>query len=215
MVMFCLTSKNEKERRFCLSFSHQLSMSFYRLLYPLWLDADVALRGACGTVLQEPLYKGNVIAIVLVDFCCVPLAEAVGADAVKAEIITDDGELLLYCSFRDWENQVILFYSITETVVFYVLLDHERDGEDASLAGFLLSDLKPESVAIPHNVAEPEHENIADTQTKIAFQHKRGGDAFIGAAAAETKNKNSTISFGEFFYCAFGGIFRIDRRYLE
>ena len=54
-------------------------MSFDCLLYSLRLDADVALRGRCGTVLQEPLNKGDVIVIVFVYLCCVPFAEAVGA----------------------------------------------------------------------------------------------------------------------------------------
>ena len=118
---------------------------------PLWLDADVPLCGGCGAVLKQPLDKGNVIAVVLVDFRCVPFTEAVSADAVKAEVITDDGKLLLYCPLGDGENQLILFYAITKAVVFDVLLNDEGNGEDASLAGLLLCNLKAVSVAIPHN----------------------------------------------------------------
>ena len=48
----------------------------------LRLDADVFLRGRRTAVLQEPLDKGNVAAVVLVDLRGVPLAKAAGADAI-------------------------------------------------------------------------------------------------------------------------------------
>jgi len=167
------------------SFLHQLSMSFYCLLYPMRLDADVALCGACGTVLQEPLNKGDVIAIVFVYLCCVPFAEAVSADALIAKVVADNGKLFLYGALCDGEDSLIALDGVSQTVVFYVLSNHKGDSENSALACFLLHDFKPVSVAVSHNVAEPEPENIADSQTKVAFQHKRGGDALIGAAAAE------------------------------
>ena len=49
---------------------------------PFRLDADIALCGACAAVLQEPLHKGNVVAVAVVYLGCVPLAKAVGADAI-------------------------------------------------------------------------------------------------------------------------------------
>jgi len=160
-------------------------MSFDCFFYPLRLNTDVALRGRCGTVLQEPLNKGNVIAVVLVNLCCVPLAEAVSADAFIAKVVADNGKLLLYGAFRDGEDTLIALDGVSQTVVFYVLSNHKGDSENSALACFLLHDFKPVSVTVSYNVAEPESENIADTQTKVAFQYKRGGDALIGAAAAE------------------------------
>ena len=160
-------------------------MSFNCPFYPLRFDADVPLCNGCGTVLQEPLNKGDVIAIVLIDFCCVPLAEAVGADTLISKVVADNGELLLYCPLCDGEDMLIALDGVSQTVVFYVLSNHKGDSENSALACFLLHDFKPVSVAVSHNVAEPEPENIADAQTKVAFQHKRGGDALIGAAAAE------------------------------
>lgn len=47
-------------------------------------NSNVTLRDGGGTVLQEPLHKGNVVAVGLVDFRSVPLAKAVCADALKA-----------------------------------------------------------------------------------------------------------------------------------
>ena len=41
-------------------------MTLNGLFYPLWFNADVALSHSRGTVLQEPLNKGNVITIVFV-----------------------------------------------------------------------------------------------------------------------------------------------------
>lgn len=57
-------------------------MSFNCLLNPLRLDTDVPLCDLCAAVLKEPLNQSNVAAVGLVDFRCVPLTEAVSADAL-------------------------------------------------------------------------------------------------------------------------------------
>ena len=46
----------------------------------LLLDADVPLRDCGGAVLQELLDKDDIVAVVIVNLCCVELAEAVRAD---------------------------------------------------------------------------------------------------------------------------------------
>ena len=123
-------------------------MPFNRFLYPLRLDADVPLRHGGGAVLQETLDKGNIIAVVLVDLRRVPLAEAVSADALIAQVVTDAGEDLLHFPGRDGEDPLRAAYAVPQTVVFYVLLDHERDREDSFLAGLLLHDRQPEPSAV-------------------------------------------------------------------
>ena len=65
-------------------------MILNRLFDPLWLDADVTLRGGGTAVLQEPLDKGDVIAVGLVDLRCVPFAKTVSADALVTQIVADD-----------------------------------------------------------------------------------------------------------------------------
>jgi len=50
------------------------------LLNLLRLNADVSLRGGGTAVLKEPLHQCYVKAVCVVDFRCVPLAEAVGTD---------------------------------------------------------------------------------------------------------------------------------------
>ena len=82
-------------------------MILYRLFNPLWLDADIALGGGGGAVLQQALDKGDIITIILVNLRGIPLTEAVGADTLIAQIVAYNPKLFLYCPFCDWENQVI------------------------------------------------------------------------------------------------------------
>ena len=79
-------------------------MILYRLFDSLWLNADVTLCGGGTAVLQELLDKGNVISAVLVNLCGIPLSEAMGADTLIAQIVTDDVKLLLDSSLSDRED---------------------------------------------------------------------------------------------------------------
>ena len=108
-------------------------MPLYCLLYPLRLNADVPLGHSGRTMLQEPLHKGYVITIVFVYLCCIPLAEAVSADTLIAEVVADNGKLLLYGALCDGENQVFALYPIAQAVVFYVLLYDKGHSENAAL----------------------------------------------------------------------------------
>lgn len=55
-------------------------MILYRRFNPLWLNANIPLRGACAAMLQQPLHQRNIIAIIFINLRGVPFAEAVGAD---------------------------------------------------------------------------------------------------------------------------------------
>ena len=111
------------------------------LFDPLRFDADVSLSNGGRAVLQEPLDKGNVIPAVLVDLGSIPLPEAVSADALIAEIVTDNGKLLLHGSGCDGKEQVIFSDVVSQTVILDILGDDHGNGEDALLAGLLLGDL--------------------------------------------------------------------------
>lgn len=74
-------------------------MVLNRLFDSLWLDANITLCGGGTAVLQEPLDKGDVITVGLVDFCCVPFAKTVGADSLETQIVIDNRQLFLNCSF--------------------------------------------------------------------------------------------------------------------
>ena len=166
-------------------FSNQFRVPLNRSLNPLRFDADVSLCDSGGAVLQEALDKGDVIAVCLVDLGGVPLAEAVGADALKSQIVTDDGELLLDRPFGDREYAVIALDAIAQTVILNVLLDHQRDGEHSALACLLFDDLQTVAVPIQNDVAGTEAQNVADAQAQIAFQNKSRGNALIWATAAK------------------------------
>ena len=47
------------------------------------LNSDIPLRSSCAAMLQQPLHKRNIVAVVLIYLRSVPLAEAVGADIRK------------------------------------------------------------------------------------------------------------------------------------
>ena len=116
-------------------------------------------------MLQQPLHKGNIVTVILVNLRCVPLAEAVGAYVGIVKIITDDCKLLLDCPFRDGENALRAPDAVAQTVVLNILLNQERDGEDSALPSFLLHDFQTVAVAVPDNIAKPQFQYIADTQT--------------------------------------------------
>ena len=155
------------------------------LLDFLRLDADVPLRGGCGTVLKQPLHQRYVKAVCVVNFRCVPLAEAVGADPIEAQVIAHDPQLLLYCPFCDGKHKVVPADAIPQTVIFHVLLNDQRNREDTLLSCLLLHHFQAEAVAVPYHITKPQLQNVADTQAQIAFQHKGCCDTLIGAAAGE------------------------------
>lgn len=63
---------------FSLHLQHQMTLDgLFKLLL---LDADVPLRDCGGTVLQELLDEDDIVTVVVVNLCCVELAEAVRAD---------------------------------------------------------------------------------------------------------------------------------------
>ena len=149
------------------SFLHlyQLCMILNCLLNSLRLNADVPLRGGCTTMLKEPLHQCYVKAVCVVDFGCVPFAEAVGADPLEAQVIADNMQLLLHSPFCDGEHQFCLPYAISQTVVFDVLVYDHGNSEHSALACLLLYHFKTIAIPIPYNIALPQFQNIADAQT--------------------------------------------------
>ena len=65
-------------------------MLLYCLLNSLRLYADIPLCGGCTAMLKEPLHQCYIVAIGIIDFCGIPLAKAVGADSLEAQVITDN-----------------------------------------------------------------------------------------------------------------------------
>ena len=94
------------------------------LLNSLRLNADVALRGGGAAMLQQPLHQGYIVAVIFVNLRCVPLAETVGAYIRVAQVIADDGQLLLDRPFRNGKDPIRAPDAVAQTVVLNVLLDH-------------------------------------------------------------------------------------------
>ena len=166
-------------------FLYQLCMILNCLLNFLRFNADVPLRGGCGTVLKEPLHQRYVKAVCVVDFRCVPLAEAVGTDTLVPQVIADNVKLLLHRPFCDGKHKVVPADAVPQTVIFHVLLNHQRNREDTLLSCLLLHHFQAEAVAIPYHITEPQLQNVTDTQAQVPFQHKGCCDTLIGAAAGE------------------------------
>ena len=166
--------------------SQKIRMILNGLFDPLWLNADVTLRGGGTAVLQKPLNKGDVIAIGLVDLRCVPFAKTVGADALVTQIVADYPQLFLNCSFCNWENGFRFGDAVSQTVIFDVLLNDKGNCKHSAFACLLLHHFQSEAISITNDVAEPKVQNVADTQAQVSFQHQDRGDPLIGAAAAKT-----------------------------
>ena len=76
-------------------------------------------------MLQKALHKGDVIAIIAVDLCRIPFAEAVGADPLIAQVITDASKDLLHFPCRDGEDQIEMLDAVAQAVILNVLLDYK------------------------------------------------------------------------------------------
>ena len=167
------------------SFSYQIRMILYRLFDPLWLNAYIPLRGAGTAMLQQSLHQGDIEAVGIVNFCCVPLAKTVGADPLVAQVITDNMQLLLHCPLCYGEHQVCAPDVVAQTVIFDVLVYDHGNGEHSAFACLLLHHFQTIPVTIPHNIALPQLQNVADSQPQVSFQNQSRGDPLIGSATTE------------------------------
>ena len=161
-------------------------MSFDGGFDSLGFDADVSLSNGGGTVLQEPLDKCNVVPAGFVNLSGVPLAETVGADALKTQVVTNDGKLLLNGALCDRENQVLFADVVSQTVVLDVLCNDQRDSKHTTFPCLLFYDFKAEAITIPNNVTGAEFYDVADPQPQVSLQDKCGCDTLIGTATAES-----------------------------
>ena len=128
-------------------------MSLNCLLDPLGLQTDITLRDRRTAVLQKPLHERDVVSVVLVNFCRVPLSEAVSADPVITQISANKLYLLLDSSFRDRKYQIGGLDAISQAVVFYVLLNDEGNGKDPVFSCLLLHDVQAITISVPNNIA--------------------------------------------------------------
>ena len=116
-------------------------MLLYGIFYALRLDANVPLCCGGAAVLKQSLDQDDVIAVGFVDLSGIPLAEAVGADALISQVIADDPQLLLNHPLCYGKYGFSPSNAISQTVVLDVLVEHQGHSEDSALACFLLHNL--------------------------------------------------------------------------
>lgn len=160
-------------------------MSFNSPFNFLLLDTDVPLCNGGGAVLQELLDKGDIVVAVLIDFRSVEFAEAVRADTLKTQIVTDHLQLLLDGPCGNGENKSIWGNVVVEAVAAYKLIQRNGDGECSGLSGFLFDDGETIAFTVLDNVREMQIHDIGDTQTEIGFQHERRCCPVIGSASGK------------------------------
>ena len=155
------------------------------LFNALWFNANVPLGRCSAAVLQQSLNQDDVVTVGLVDLGSVPLAETVGADAVIAQVVADNVQLRLNHPLCNGKDGLCPSDAIAQAVVLDVLVENQWHCEDSALAGFLLHDLQPVTVAIPDDIAQSEFQDVADPKPQIALQNQGRGDAIIGSAAGK------------------------------
>ena len=163
----------------------QSQMPFNSPLNFLLLDTDISLCDGGGAVLKELLDESNIVVAVLVDFSSVELAEAMCADSLKAQIVTDHLQLLLDGSGSDGEDKSIRGNVVVEAIAAYKLIQRNRDGERSGLSGFLFDDGETIAFTVLDDVRKMQVHDVRDTQTEIGFQHERRCCPVIGSASGK------------------------------
>ena len=131
------------------------------------------------------LDEGNIVVAVLVDFRGVEFAKAVGADSLKAQIVTDHLQLLLDGPCGNGEDKSISGNIVVEAVAAYELIQYNGDGERSGLSGFLFDDGETIAFTVLDNVRKMQIHDIGDTQTEIGFQHECRCCPVIGSASGK------------------------------
>lgn len=160
-------------------------MIFDGLFHLSLLDTNVSLSDGGAAVLQEMLDKGNVITVVPVNLRGIELPEGMGSYVPDIQVVTHQLELLLDSTFREGENRFRRGNVMFQAVELDELIEGDGDGEVPYLAGLLFRDGKAVSVTIPHDVVQPELQDIRDAQTEVCFQHKGSCYPVIRSASGE------------------------------
>lgn len=134
-------------------------------------DTDVAPGDVRGRVLKKVLNEDDVMARLVVDVSGVPLAEAVGADVLIAEIVADELEVVLYLPNRDGEQKVSVGQLVALGVVAEEIVHRFGNRECAPLPGLLLHGVQPPTVAVPDDVCHPHVQNVTHPHTEVRFSH--------------------------------------------
>ena len=164
----------------------QHQMSFNGFLKLLLLNADVPLRDCGGTVLQELLDKDDVVAVVVVNLCCVELSEAVRADILTVTQVGANAlKPLLHRSLSDGEYPRLGSDIVVEAIATDKLIKSKGYGKGSGFLRLLLHDGQAISISVVYDISKAQFNDIGNTQSKIGFEYQGGCDALIWSASGK------------------------------
>lgn len=167
-----------------LYLQHQMSFNgFFKLLL---LDADIPLCDCGGTVLQELLDKDDIVAVVIVNLCCVELAEAVRADILAVPQVGANAlQPLLHSSLGDWKYPCFGSYIVVEAIAADELIKGKGHGKGSGFLCLLFHNGQTISVSIMYNISKAQFDDIGNAQSKVGFEYQGGCDALIWPASGK------------------------------
>lgn len=161
-------------------------MTLDSLFKLLLLNADVPLRDCGGAVLQELLDKDDIVAVVIVNLCCVELAEAVRADILAVPQVGANAlQPLLHSSLGDWKYPCFGSYIVVEAIAADELIKGKGHGKGSGFLCLLLHDGQAISISVMYDISKAQFDDIRNAQSKVGFEYQGGCDALIWSASGK------------------------------
>ena len=164
-------------------------MTGNRLFHLLIAHADVAPGDGWAGVLQKPLDKHDVMSVVVVNARCIPLAEAVCADVLIAQMLTHQLEVVLDLAYRDGEQKGAVRNPVRVCIGSQEAVDLIWDSELAALARLLLHHVQAVSAAVLHDVGHMQAQNVSHAHPKIRLGCEDRRHSGIRAAIPKASQK--------------------------
>lgn len=181
-----IPSINPLHGGFSISLHLQHQMTLDSLFKLLLLNADVPLRDCGGAVLQELLDKDDIVAVVIVNLCCVELAEAVRADILTVtQIGTNALQPLLHSSFGDGKYPCLRSDIVVEAIAADELIKGKGHGKGSGFLCLLFHNGQTISVSIMYDISKAQFDDIGNAQSKVGFEYQGGCDALIWSASGK------------------------------
>ena len=152
--------------------SDQVYMSPYCILNPFRAYVDIPLCGGSARMLQECLYQGDVMSVLIVDIGRIVFPKAVRADIFISEIVRDFLQVFLDPPLLYGEDLILGSDPVLKAVVLDIHVHFCRDRESPLFPGLLLMDVEPVSVAVLYYVLKTEFQDVLDPQSQICLKHK-------------------------------------------
>lgn len=161
-------------------------MSFNGFLKLLLLNADVPLCDCGGAVLQELLDEDDVVAVVVVNLCCVELSEAVRADILAVTQIGANAlQPLLHSSLGDGKYPRLGSDIVVEAIAADKLIESKGHGKGSGFLRLLLHDGQAISISVMYDISKAQFDDIRNAQSKVGFEYQGGCDALIWSASGK------------------------------